>query len=42
MTHTKSIIVAALLATFAVASFAQPVHHHKHHHRHHHHAPAHK
>jgi Spy/CpxP family protein refolding chaperone len=47
MTTTKSLIVAALLSTFAAVSFAQapaPVgphqmqrHHHKHHGHHHHH-----
>lgn len=49
MTATKSLIVAALLSTFAAVSFAQTPaaaehgatqrHHHKHHHKHHgHHA----
>ena len=35
MTTLKTLLVAAMLSTFAVASFAQPVHH-RHHHRHHH------
>jgi len=35
MTAVKSLLVAALLSTVAVASFAKPVHH-KHHHHHHH------
>jgi hypothetical protein len=38
MTLLKTLIAAALLSTFAVASFAKPVrHHHRHHHHHHHH-----
>jgi hypothetical protein len=52
MTTVKSLVAAALLSVFAVASFAQaPVapmgshhaveRHHKHHH-HHHHAPVHR
>jgi hypothetical protein len=41
MSLLKTLTVAALLSTFAVASFAKPAHHHKHH-RHHHHKAAHR
>jgi Spy/CpxP family protein refolding chaperone len=44
MNLTKLLLVASLLATFAVAADARPAHHRhaKHHHHHHHHHHGHR
>jgi len=37
MTTLKTLLVAALLSTFAISALAQPPRHHPHHRIHHHH-----